>query len=66
MPYLEEFLFMGLFFLEVLRDWYAGVPILLAESEVIGIDEIVDLLFDGSRIEGNIVFRKELLLFIIV
>lgn len=33
---------------------------------MIGIDEIIDLLFDGPRIEGNIVFRKELLLFIIV
>jgi hypothetical protein len=33
---------------------------------VVGIDEVVDLLFDGPGIEGNIVLREELLLFIIV
>lgn len=57
---------MGLFFLEILGDGYAGVPILLAEAEVVGIDEVVYLFFDGPRIERNIVLRKELLLFVVV
>ena len=57
---------MCLFFLEILWDGYAGVPILLAEAKVIGIDEIIDLLFDCPSIERNIVLGKELLLFVVV
>jgi hypothetical protein len=33
---------------------------------VVGIDEVIDFFFDGPGVEGNIVFGKELLLFIIV
>lgn len=57
---------MCLFFLEILGDGYAGVPILLAEAKMIGIDDIIDLLFDGPSIERNIVLGKELLLFVVV
>lgn len=33
---------------------------------MVRIDKVINLLFDGSRVEGNVVLREELLLLIIV
>lgn len=33
---------------------------------MVRIDEVIDLFLDGSGVEGNVVLREELLLFIIV
>lgn len=57
---------MGLLFFEIFWNRNTGIPILLPKAKMVGIDEVIDLLLDGPSMEWNIVFRKELLLFIIV
>jgi hypothetical protein len=64
--YLEEFLLVGLFLLEVFGDGYAGVPLFLAESEVVGVDELVYLFLDAAGVERDVVFGEELFLLIVV
>jgi hypothetical protein len=56
----------GLLLFEVLGDGNAGIPFLLAESEVVGVDQLVDLLLDGARVHGDVLLREELFLLVIV
>jgi len=57
---------MSLFLFEIFRNWYTCIPILFPEPKMVRIDKVINLLFDGFRVEGNVVFREELLLLIIV
>jgi hypothetical protein len=57
---------MRLFLFEILRHRYTGIPRLLTQPKVIRVNQIIDLLLDGSRVEGYIVLGKKLLLLIVI
>lgn len=52
--HLEEFLVVRFLLFEVLGDGHTGVPFLLAESEVVGVDQLVDFLFDGAGVQRDV------------
>ena len=52
--------------LHALGDGDAGVPVLLAEAEVVGVDELVDFLLDGAGRQGDVVLGEKLLLLVVV
>lgn len=57
---------MSLISFKILRDWDTGIPVSFSKSQMIGVDEVFDLIFDGSGMDGDVVFGKELFLSIIV
>ena len=57
---------MSLLFLEGFRDGYTGIPLFFSESEVVGIDQVFYLLFDGACVGGNVFFGEEEFVFIVV
>lgn len=57
---------MGFLLFEIFGNRNTGIPVLFPEAEMVRINEVIDLLFDGLSISGNVVFRKELLLLVIV
>ena len=57
---------MSLIGFKVLRDWNTGIPVSFSKSQMIGVDEVFDLIFDGPGMDGDVVFGKELFLSIVV
>ena len=57
---------MSLLFFEALRQRHTGIPRLLALVEMVGVDEMIDFLFDGAGVERNVILGEELFFFIIV
>jgi len=64
--YLEQLLLMSLIGLKVLGDWHAGIPVSFSEPQMIRVNEVFDFLLDGSGIDRNVVFGKELFLSVVV
>ena len=59
-------MFVGLFFFEAFGYRYAGIPLFFTETEVVGIDEIVDFFLDSLGVQGYVVLREELFFFVVV
>lgn len=57
---------MSLIGLKVFRNWDACIPVSFPETQMIGVNEVFDLIFDGPGVWGDVVFGEELLLSIVV
>jgi len=56
----------SLLFLEILRHAHTAIPFFLPQTQVIRINQVVDLFLDGSDVSRDIFFGEELLLFLVV
>jgi len=64
--YLDEFAFVAFLSSHILRHRHTTIPLLLAEPEMIGIDEVLDLVLDFANLSGYILLGEELFFPVVV